>query len=283
MWRNLVRRSLGVLLLASGPLVAVTIAGAEASDEPPPLSPPSLTPMPGSSPPAPAPTAARTDVPPPIPAFEPIPAGPTGNRPMLVIPGVNAPGRMRSRPRTASLPLPTLQPAGATIPDDAPGLVAPSDPTASPGASAARLASQPTSGPPTTSSPGTTPRPETTRSTSAPDASAKAPARRSTGFFGRWLPAPFGVSTSRKGEDRPSVTAEPSTDPAAGAAVKRRVERQINDLLGDRVRDVEVRIVGRDATIRARANQFWQRRSVRRTLETLPVLAGYRTSVVLID
>ena len=80
-----------------------------------------------------------------------------------------------------------------------------------------------------------------------------------------------------------SIKVEPSTDPAAEAALKRRIERQIRELLGDRVGDVEVRIVGRDITIRARAVRFWQRRAVRRTLETLPGLAGYRARVEMGD
>jgi hypothetical protein len=36
-------------------------------------------------------------------------------------------------------------------------------------------------------------------------------------------------------------------------------------------------------TIRARATRFWQRRAVRRSLETLPGLAGYRPTIELLD
>jgi hypothetical protein len=97
----------------------------------------------------------------------------------------------------------------------------------------------------------------------------------------RFLPAPF--ATSRSGEPGSAITVEPSTDPAAEAALKRRIERQIHESLGDRVHDVEVRIVGRDVTIRARATRFWQRRTVRRSLETLPGLAGYRPKVEIIE
>jgi hypothetical protein len=49
------------------------------------------------------------------------------------------------------------------------------------------------------------------------------------------------------------------------------------------VHDVEVRVVGPEVTIRAKASRFWQRRTVRRALETLPGLAGYRHTVEIID
>jgi hypothetical protein len=105
--------------------------------------------------------------------------------------------------------------------------------------------------------------------------------RRPPSILGRFLPAPF--AGGRDEGDRSTITIEPSTDPAAEAALKRRIERQIHESLGDRVRDVEVRVVGRDVTIRARATRFWQRRTVRRTLETLPGLAGYRPTVEILE
>ena len=64
------------------------------------------------------------------------------------------------------------------------------------------------------------------------------------------LPAPFAASTGRAAGNRPSIAVEPSTDPAAEAALKRRVERQIHESLGSRVDDVEVRVTGRDVAIR---------------------------------
>jgi hypothetical protein len=96
------------------------------------------------------------------------------------------------------------------------------------------------------------------------------------------LPAPL---SSLRADDRTTsgITVEPSTDPAAEAALKRRIERQIHESLGDRARDVEVRILGRDVTIRARATRFWQRRTVRRSLESLPGLSGYRATIDLLD
>jgi hypothetical protein len=90
--------------------------------------------------------------------------------------------------------------------------------------------------------------------------------------------------SSPRGEaEHSGITVEPSTDPAAEAALKRRLERQIREALGDRVHEVEVRVVGRDVSIRARATRFWQRRTVRRALESLPGLAGYRSSVEILE
>jgi hypothetical protein len=105
--------------------------------------------------------------------------------------------------------------------------------------------------------------------------------RRPGSLFSRFLAAPF--SSERGSGEGSTITVEPSTDPAAEAAVKRRIERQIHESLGDRVQDVEIRILGRDVTIRARAARFWQRRSVRRSLESLPGLAGYRSRVEILE
>jgi hypothetical protein len=101
------------------------------------------------------------------------------------------------------------------------------------------------------------------------------------GRFGWFSLSPLG--TGRGSGDESAISAEPSTDPAAEAALKRRIERQIHDALGERAQDVEVRIVGRDVTVRARALHFWQRRTVRRTIESLPGLTGYRHSVEILD
>jgi hypothetical protein len=79
------------------------------------------------------------------------------------------------------------------------------------------------------------------------------------------------------------VTVEPRSDPAADAALQRRIERQIRLSLGDRVRAYEVRVVDRNIVIRARATRFWQKRSVRHALETLPGLDGYHARVDVVD
>ena len=71
--------------------------------------------------------------------------------------------------------------------------------------------------------------------------------------------------------------------PPTDDEVKRKIEKQIRQVLGDRVRSVEVRVSGRNVLIVAEATRFWQKRAVRRALETLPVLSGYRARVDLDD
>ena len=69
----------------------------------------------------------------------------------------------------------------------------------------------------------------------------------------------------------------------AELVARRRIERQIRDTLGDRVNRFEVRITGRNVVITAQPSRFWYRRSVRRSLETLPALEGYRARIELSD
>ena len=91
-------------------------------------------------------------------------------------------------------------------------------------------------------------------------------------------PAAVGRGRSPSG-DRDEVVIEPKSDPAADSALKRRVERQVREALGDKVREVEVLVVDRRVVVQARAVRFWQRRAVRRTIEGLPALAGLRATV----
>jgi len=90
-----------------------------------------------------------------------------------------------------------------------------------------------------------------------------------------------------RGRDAPRsdgvIAVEPRSDPAADAALKRRLEQQIHSSVGSHVRSFEVKVVDRDVTIHARVNRFWYRRSVHRTLESLPGLAGYQTHVEVVD
>lgn len=103
------------------------------------------------------------------------------------------------------------------------------------------------------------------------------PLRRRPGLLGRFLPpVPGDVSAD---DARDKITVEPKTDPAADAALKRKVERQIQQSLGTRVSSYEVRVVGREVSIRARASRFWQKRAMRHTLETLPALNGYKAII----
>jgi hypothetical protein len=113
------------------------------------------------------------------------------------------------------------------------------------------------------------------------DLPSSLPARR-PGFFGGRVPNPFAPRGMTDDTDS-AIRAEPRTDPAADAALKRRIEKQALAAVGDRVRGLDVSVVGRSITIRARGVKFLQRRNVRRALEGLPGLSGYRSVVEVVD
>jgi hypothetical protein len=118
------------------------------------------------------------------------------------------------------------------------------------------------------------------------------------GILGRLFPPAPGSSPVR-GESRSSSASarlkeqekekekekadEDRSEPQGDAAIKRKIEKQIRDTLGDRVRSVEVRVSGKNVLVVAQATRFWQKRLVRRSLETLPGLAGYRARIQLDD
>ena len=107
------------------------------------------------------------------------------------------------------------------------------------------------------------------------------------GMLGRFFQPPPAQNRNRaepktsaeKARAKPETDSEPVTD----ASVKRKIEKQIRETLGDRVRSVEVRVSGRNVLIVARTTRFWQKRNVRRSLETLPVLQGYHARINLED
>ncbi len=105
------------------------------------------------------------------------------------------------------------------------------------------------------------------------------PARRPGLFGGRWV-NPF--LQRPVGDDGSDIRAEPRSDPAADAALKRRIEKQAVAAVGEKVRGVDVRVVGRSITIQAHGSRLFQRRAVKKSLESLPGLSGYR-AVVEVD
>jgi hypothetical protein len=107
------------------------------------------------------------------------------------------------------------------------------------------------------------------------------PLRSTVSRFGRFLGAPGPAGERADGGS--SIKVEPRSDPAAEALVKRRVGKQIEQSLGDRVRSVEISVSGRTVLIRAQAARFWQRRSVRRSLEAISLPTGYRSKVEIVD
>jgi hypothetical protein len=80
-----------------------------------------------------------------------------------------------------------------------------------------------------------------------------------------------------KARSRRESSAEANQDPDVTA--RRRIERQISTTLGDKLRSFDVSVTGRNVVIYAQPSRFWLRRSVRRSLETLPVLQGYRVRI----
>ncbi len=72
-------------------------------------------------------------------------------------------------------------------------------------------------------------------------------------------------------------------EPEPDAVVKKRVEKQLRETLGDRVKSLEVRVSGRNVLVAAKPAWFWQRRGVKRSIESLPALEGYRVRVDLDD
>jgi hypothetical protein len=268
----------------------INLSAVLAQDSPPPLSPPALLP--------PATDSA-------LPPASALPAKPQATRPpaaenrsLLVIPGVTAPaparpGQRQGRPRRSAanagdpapaaieapraappgaqaaaagrepanrieIPL-TLEPIADDVAEPSPGRPAGSGPAGA--RDARRSPSRPQSSPP---------------GTTGSNASRTAPA-----LLGRFR-APLNSTEARSGSGS-SITVEPRSDPAAEAAIRSRVQKQIQQAVGDRVRSVEVRVSGRNVLIRAQAARFWQRRGVRRSLETLAMPSGYRARVDMMD
>ena len=292
-------------VLAVCPIAVSALAG----DGPPPLTRPVLTP-PVAEPPAelPPPTEAK-----PIPDNRPIEAKPIpDNRPILVIPGVTTPrpgtrSRVDARP-VMPAPTPTItpppdhtQPSTAVVPPLLGPAGMPRNSTSPPRIPESRGTSGRTNPPLTlesvpaplddrerrTDKPGAAsagPRPLDDDSLDPPPSRSvppPSPARRQSGLFGRMIPPMAGERNMAENRDR--VRVEPRSDPATDAALKRRIERQITESLGSRVRAYEVRVVGRDVVIRARPARFWQRRAVRTTLESLPAISGYKATILVDD
>ena len=110
------------------------------------------------------------------------------------------------------------------------------------------------------------------------------PARRPR-FFGL-LPAPaLGSASNTKPSDAPGRSlAEPLPDEIASeAALKRRIERQAREVVGNRARSVEVKLSGKEAVVHVGGAKFLQKRAIRKQLEGIPALAGLRSTIDVVD
>jgi len=102
--------------------------------------------------------------------------------------------------------------------------------------------------------------------------------RRQPGLFGRRLLNPFNSGRSNASS---SIKVEPGRDPASESALKRRIEDQLKKNFDGKLDQVEVRVVGRDVSIRGRAHRFWQRRGLKRAIESLPILNGLNSNILV--
>jgi hypothetical protein len=108
--------------------------------------------------------------------------------------------------------------------------------------------------------------------------------RRGTGVLGRLFglqppPPPAPRPESRTNDARPKRDSNAESDLDPDIVARRRIERQIRATLGDKVRSFEVQVDGRNVVVTAQPSRFWLRRSVRRSLDTLPALQGYRARI----
>jgi hypothetical protein len=119
-------------------------------------------------------------------------------------------------------------------------------------------------------------RPSTT--SSRPEPLATPPGRRGR-FFGL-VPGPMvGPPTPRSTVAGRSATADSPDEPAVDSALKKRIEKQAREAVGDRARLLEVRVAGKEVSIQARGVRFYQKRAVRKSLESIPALSGLRSSI----
>ena len=264
-------------------LLVASATQSGAGDDAPPLLPPVGTPAPTVSVPAPAapvaprPVTRRDTTPPPAPIR---PSQPPIGRPRSLFTRPTAPRRDTS----------------AATESTAPSLVPP-----------ASLGSGSGSGPGSGLSTTNPPRPlilesvpmsdaeaaqiEKSRSSARPGAGGSTSAKdkpkdspptpsRLQRLLGRTPAASLPPSRTRNTPPPDdAITLEPRSDPAADAALKRRLETQAKDAVGTRARSIDVRVVDRHVYIRAKVDRFWNRRPVRKSLESLPGLSGYKATV----
>ncbi len=241
-------------------------------------------------------------------------AAPSPVRPMLVIPGVTVPSQRSGaatrpkisqpfRPSTSGTPIPN--PTGPTVarpsnpgspfrPDvgspiqsvpDA-SLRDPIPLTLEPLDDEATLDLNHAASP---SPRGTRDHPPASTPTENPERSPAGPRPapwRMPGLLSRVLgkpPASTARDALRRGEStsQGKIKAKAKSETEPDAVTKRRIEQQIRTTLGDKVQSVEVRVSGRNVLIVAKATRFWQKRGVRRSLESLPALTGFRARIDL--
>jgi hypothetical protein len=239
------------------------------------------------------------------------PSAPSSVTPMLVIPGVTAPAHRpgsTGRPK-AALPSSPANSTSATandsgrLPPSPPVLGSPFRPTVPTSGTPVPEGSSPSSIPltiePLEDDP---PRNQAATGSARPRIGSDRPsganaADESDQSRARTKPAPWrlpGVlgrimsqssATSPRGSSAGAANGggKTRTEPETDAEVKRRIEREIRTSAGDRLQSVEVRVTGKNVLIVARPARFWQKRGLRRTLESLTSTKGYRARIDVDD
>ncbi len=278
-------RPLAGLALSSAALVLAVAAWSPGSDgdgEGPELAPPSG--MPAIAQPVP-PARARPATP-----------APGGGRAVLALPGITTPGTrtppvLTSTPSTSAVD-PGLTPSPRELmldgPIEMPG--APSTARPAPGPVPGRanrpitLDPLPMDEPIATAVPDARANPSNRRTpANATRRDPVSPPTRRGRFFGLGpgpVVAPSGPKAMAPGR---SLADDSLDDRAADSALKKRIEKQARELVGDRARLIEVRVADKSVAIQARGVRFYQKRAVRKSLESLPALSGLRSTIDLGD
>jgi hypothetical protein len=244
------------------------------------------------SPPADMPATAR----PLAPArARPVTPSSVGSRAVLAIPGfttppARSPGIITSSPSTSIVP--GSSPSLDDLPLDGPIEMRGVPPVAGarPGSTTGRaplpmtLETLPMDPSPLPGDPEARINPSAGRSSPAPalPGSTPGPARRGR-FFGRTPGQAVVPPLSRSASPGRSVAEDALVEPSAETGLKRRIEKQAREAVGDRARWIEVRITGKSVAVQAHGVRFYQKRAVRKSLESLPALAGLRSSIEVAD
>jgi hypothetical protein len=302
-------RAISVRLL----LVVVCGNSLAFAQDPPPLEAPASEPQ--QAKPMPSQAPLTTQVPAPGSANAPAAAGASQAKAMLVIPGVTVPtprSGVVSGPQSSQLsrPSPTSIPSASAMSPSVPGPSSLGSPFKPPAGAPSQGVAEPSSlspiplglepldddPAPAQNRTGTTASSSDTGGRSSGSSSSEEPNRariggrpapwRLPGFLGRVMgqqPAGSSRDDDRDSESasRTKAKTKSKSEPEADTVVKRRIEQQIRNTLGDKVRSVEVRVSGRNVLIVARATRFWQKRGAQKALESLPALNGLRARVDL--
>ena len=265
--------------------LVLTFAGLAPAQDPaagPELAPPANMPAP-AIPPIDAPAA-----PDPAPVPVPAPSARPG-RAVMAVPGLMGPSTARGPVTSSQLP-PTPE---APISPGGPSLDGPLEMPAAPATARPRgaITSRPLGSEPLpiddlplldSHAPGSTSSPGRKAATATKADPTPPPARRGR-FFGL-LPAPAAPASNLRAQPPGrSVVEEFQAEPTSETALKARIEKQARLAVGDRARTVDVRVEGRAATVQARGVKLFQKRNVRKALESLPALSGLRTTIDVLD